>query len=222
MSTVVTEPVTVAELLEQLGNIPAHRVRLRPPPGQATEADVLAVHDREDRLFELVDGVLVEKATGYRESLIATILSQLLWNFLGHHPLGVVAGADGTLRLAPGLVRIPDVSFISWDRMPGRTVPRAAIPHLGPDLAVEILSASNTPAEMTRKVAEYFDAGARLVWIVDPEARTATVYTAPEQSSIVTEDGTLGGGDILPGFAAPLRALFTPLDEPSPARQPNS
>ncbi len=182
---------------------------------------MLAVNDHEDRLVELVNGVLVEKAMGYRESLIATILSQLLWNFLGQHPLGVVAGADGTLRLAPGLVRIPDVSFISWDRLPGRTVPRAAIPPLGPDLAVEVLSASNTPAEMRRKVAEYFDAGARLVWIIDPEARTATVYTAPQQSTIVTESGTLDGGDVLPRFAAPLRALFAPLDEPGPARQPS-
>jgi Uma2 family endonuclease len=220
MSTVFTEPLTVAELLEQLGNIPAHRVRLRPPPGQATEADVLAVHDRENRLCELVGGVLVEKAMGYRESLIATMLCHLLWDFLGRHPLGVVAGADGTLRLAPGLVRIPDVSFISWERMPGRMVPRAAIPHLGPDLAVEILSASNTPAEMARKVAEYFDAGARLVWIIDPETRTATVYAPPQQSTIVTEDDTLDGGDVLPGFAAPLRALFGPLDEPGSARRP--
>ena len=59
-------PLTMADLLEELGDIPPFRVRLRPPPGDATESDVLALHDKENRLFELVDGVLVEKASGMR------------------------------------------------------------------------------------------------------------------------------------------------------------
>ena len=69
-----------------------------------------------------------------------------------------------------GLVRIPDVAFTSWERLPGRRVPPEPIPELAPDLAVEVLSQSNTEAEMTRKRGEYFAAGVRLVWLVDPDA----------------------------------------------------
>lgn len=141
---------------------------------------MLALHDHEDRLYELVDGILVEKAMGFRESFLAMALAKFVGNFLDQNPLGIVAGAAGMLRLAPGLVRIPDVSFISWGRLPGRSVPRMPIPPLAPDLAVEVLSESNTAAEMTRKIGEYFAAGSRLVWIIDPEPRVVTVYTAPQ------------------------------------------
>ena len=116
--------VTVSELLYQLGDIPPERVRLQPTPGTATEADVVAVHDQEDRLCELVDGVLVEKTMGYYESYIAATLIRLIGNFVVEHDLGIVAGADGMMRLAPGLVRIPDVSFVSWEKLPGRRLPR--------------------------------------------------------------------------------------------------
>jgi Uma2 family endonuclease len=219
MSTVSEEPTTVAELLERLGNVPAHRVRMRPAPGQATEADVLALHDRGDRLCELVDGVLVEKAMGYSESLLAGFLIHCLWRFLDQRPLGLVAGADGMLRLTRGLVRIPDVSFISWERLPDRVVPRAPIPQLAPDLAVEILSASNTEAEMTRKIGEYFDAGSRLVWIIDPQLRTLIVYTAPGRSITLTETHTLDGGSVLPGFTLSLKEFFAKLDQSGPGTQ---
>jgi hypothetical protein len=73
MPSVLTA-VTVSELLHQLGDIPPERVRLQPPPGTATEADVVAVHNREERLCELIDGVLVEKTIGYYESYIAATL----------------------------------------------------------------------------------------------------------------------------------------------------
>jgi hypothetical protein len=72
MSSLLTA-VTVSDLLHQLGDIPPERVRLQPPPGTATEADVVAVHSREDRLCELVDGVLVEKTLGYYESYITVL-----------------------------------------------------------------------------------------------------------------------------------------------------
>src|SRR4030095_9545503 len=111
--------VTVSDLLYQLGDIPPERVRLQTPPRPATAAGVVAVHSREDRLCELVDGVLVEKTMGYYESYIAATLIRLLGNFVVAHDLGIVAGADGMMRLTPGLVRIPDVSFVSWEKLPG-------------------------------------------------------------------------------------------------------
>jgi Uma2 family endonuclease len=138
-------PETLGDLLEQLGGVAPHRVRLHPTPGKATERDVIRIHDRTNRLYELVDGVLVEKATGFPEAYLACELIKLVGAFVDQQDLGILVGADGALRLMPGLVRIPDVSFISWDRLPGRVVPRAPIPNLMPDVAMEVLSEGNTP-----------------------------------------------------------------------------
>ena len=222
MTTTLTAPPTrpvdtLAELVEQLGSIPLHRIRLQPPPGMATEADVLAVHRKEGRLCELVDRVLVEKAMSYRESCLAGAIVALLRAFVIPPNLGLVSAADGMMRLFPGLVRIPDVAFASWVRFPDRRVPREPIPSLVPDLAVEVLSSSNTPAEIARKFREYFAAAVRLVWIVDPEARTVAVFTSPDQpDGTLTEEQTLDGGDVLPGFNLPLRELFAELDRQGP------
>jgi Uma2 family endonuclease len=205
-------PETLAELVEQLGGIPLERILLRPYPGTATEKDVLEMERRENRLCELVDGVLVEKAMGFRESLLAIALAGFLRAFVRPRKLGVVAGADGTLRLAAGLVRIPDVSFVSWDRLPGRRVPSKPIPRLAPNLAVEVLSEGNTKKEMKRKVGEYFEAGVVLVWLVQPKDRTVTVYTAVDQFVVLDEKQTLEGGPVLPGFSLPLAELFAEMD----------
>ena len=213
---------TVGELLKRLGNIPPDRVRLRPTPGTATERDVIEVNGREDTLCELIDGVLVEKAMGFEEAGFATLLAGYFFVFLRAHDLGKALGADATVRLFPGMVRIPDVAFVSWDRYPkGRK--RVPIPDLAPDLAVEVLSKSNTKAEMRRKLADYFRAGVRLVWYVDPRARTVTVYTAPDRSVVLGEDQVLDGGDVLPGFALPIREWFAEADRQGPrGRRPRA
>jgi Uma2 family endonuclease len=207
---------TVADLLERLGQVPPERVRLRPAPGTATEQDVLDVEAREDRLCELVDGVLVEKAMGLYESVVAVVLIGILEEFLKRNDLGIVVGEAGMMRLAAGLVRIPDVAFISWDCLPGRKVPRRPIPDLAPDLAVEVLSESNTAKEMACKLREYFRAGARLVWYADPVARTVRVHTSPRRSALLGEADTLDGGDVLPGFALPVRDWFARADRSGP------
>lgn len=199
---------TVDDLLERLGGIAPGRVLLRPQPGQATEADLLRVLRKTDRLFELVDGTLVEKVMGYGEGGLAMDLVRLLGKFLDQHDLGDLVGPDATMRLMPHLVRIPDVSFISWDKLPGRQRPREAVPDLVPDLAVEVLSEGNTPAEMRRKLKEYFLAGVRLVWFIDPDRRTAEVFTSPDAGTVFTEEQTLDGGDVLPGLRLPVRDVF--------------
>src|SRR5262245_55769496 len=109
---------TLAELLDRLGGISPARVRTQPPLGQATVQDVIGIHARENRLCELVDGVLVEKIMGFRESLLAVALASCLRAFVMPRKLGLVTGADGMVQLFPGLVRIPDVAFVSWRCMP--------------------------------------------------------------------------------------------------------
>jgi Uma2 family endonuclease len=91
-------------------------------------------------------------------------------------------------------------------------MPTEAIPGLAPNLAVEVLSESNTPGEMARKRREYFAAGVQLVWLVDPRTRTVEVFTSPEQSVLLHADHTLGGGTVLPGFTLSVRELFAELD----------
>jgi Uma2 family endonuclease len=199
---------TLADLHQRLGGVPLERIRCQPPPGTAKEEDVLVRPNGEKRLFELVAGVLVEKPMGYYESLLAGVLIQLLRNFLDVPKLGIVLGADGTLRLMPGLVRLPDVAFVAWERFPDQKLPAEPIPDLVPDLAVEVLSRGNTEAEMKLKLGEYFSAGVRLVWYLDPEPRTVRVYTSPAEVRLLTEADTLDGGEVLPGFQLPIREWF--------------
>jgi Uma2 family endonuclease len=207
-----TEIRTLAELVERLGGVPLNRIRFRPYPGTATVQDVIDVERREGLLCELIDGVLVEKAMGYTESLLAVFLATQLSVFVIARNLGLVTGPDGTMELMPDLVRIPDVAFTNWDRLPGRRRPTAAVPPLAPNLAVEVLSRSNTPGEMAAKRQEYFAAGVECVWEVDPVNRTVDVYLSPTQSTTLTTTDTLDGGAVLPGFTLPLQDLFAELD----------
>ena len=219
MSTVLQEPDvdeahdSLAELVERLGDIPLNRIRLHPAPGTATEDDVIAALEApRKRICELIDGVLVEKAMGYRESVLASLFIELLNAWVRPRNLGLVSSPDGTMRLWAGRVRIPDVAFTSWDRMPGRKRPPKPIPELSPDLAVEVLSLSNTRREMQLKLEDYFAANVRLVWIVDPQTRTVKVYTGLTNMTLLAENDTLDGGDVLPGFSIPLAELFGELD----------
>jgi Uma2 family endonuclease len=213
MATVTAPPAAcrfrnVAELQQHLGGVPAERIRLQPAPGQATEEDVIRIHDHEGSICELIDGVLVEKAMATFEALVAGLLLTFINNHLADHDLGIALPPDGLLRLFPGRVRAPDVSFISWKRMPNSELPDEAIASLTPDLAVEVLSTTNTPAEIRMKIEEYFQAGSKLVWIVDPNARTVRVYTSPRRSVLLTEEDTLDGRKVLPGFSLPIREWF--------------
>jgi Uma2 family endonuclease len=208
MSTGTATGETLADLLERLGQIPLARIQLHPPPGTATEQDLLVPRTNRDRLCELVDGVLVEKAMGYYESRLAAVLIWLLETFVQAHRLGIVLGADATARLRPGLVRLPDVSFVSRRRLPNQRVPREPVPDLVPDLAVEVISAGNTPQEMERKLQEYFAAGVHMVWYVYPDSKTVRVYKAPDQYTVLHAHQRLEGDEVLPGFAIVIQDWF--------------
>jgi Uma2 family endonuclease len=204
--------LTLSELLAHLGDIPARRVRTDPPPGTATEEDLLSVLNQEGRPTELIDGILVEKPMAAFESGLAGFLIGLLMNVVRPGNLGMVTGERGPFRLRTGLVREPDVAFISRARMRARMNVSDKVAPLGPDLAVEVLSEGNTDDEMARKRREYFAAGTRLVWIVNPPARTVEVFTAPEAKTTLREGDTLTGGEVLPGFTLAVSELFAEWD----------
>ena len=207
--------ITLADLVENLGHIPLGRIRLHPPPGTACEADLSVLTQRPGKVHcELVEGVLVEKAMGFRESGLASFLIGMFTEFVLAKNLGIVTGEAGTVRLYPGLVRIPDVAFTSWARLPGRRYPKDPVPDVVPDFVVEVLSAGNTPKEMDRKRREYFWAGVALVWIIDAEQRTISVFTsaAPDQAEVRTGADTIDGGTVLPGFTVQVGGRFAELD----------
>jgi Uma2 family endonuclease len=202
---------TLADLMERIGNVPLARVRMQPSLGGAVEQDVLAAAE-SGRLCELVEGVLVEKATGFSESVLAAYLIEMLNGFVRATNLGPVTAPDGTYRLFPGLVRIPEAAFTSWDHIPNRRRPTAAIPQFAPDLAVEVLSASNTSDEMARKRRDHFAAGVRLVWIADPENRTVDIYSSVSEYARLGEGDEITGAPILPGFTLKVSEWFAELD----------
>jgi Uma2 family endonuclease len=175
----------------------------------ATEEDTLRLHEREGPICEVIDGILVEKVISSYESVLALLIAQWLNEFLEKHPLGVALGADGMLRILPKRTRVPDISFIRWERFPKRKLPRDRVFAVVPDLAIEILSPGNTAAEMDLKLKDYFRAGVRLVWLIDPERRAAKVYTSLDGFTEIKESGTLDGGEVLPGFRVKLKELFS-------------
>ncbi len=213
---------TLQDLVDRLGGIPLSRILAEPAPGTATEEDLLRVNSSKMHICELADGVLVEKAMGLRESLLAVALVTLLREFIKPRRLGLITGEGGTIKLWTGLVRIPDVAFIPWRRIPGGRVPDEPMPKVAPELAIEVLSKGNTKAEMTRKRAEYFKAGVDFVWEVDPKKRSIRVFERGRQRPVLYDHSqTIEPGKTLKGFRLVLADLFAELDEVE-ARLPES
>ena len=203
---------TMAERIAELGGIAAQRIRLEPAPGTATVEDLVHYNEAHSPPCELIDGTLVEKAVGYKSSLVAMTIGRILGNFVVPRKLGVISGADGMFRLIPGTTRGPDVAFTSAARLPGGRIPSEAYPPIAPDLVVEVFSPGNTKAEMSRKRIEYFHSGVKLVWIVDCDDRSVAVYTSPSTVTELKETQTIEGGEILPDFTAPVADFFSDLD----------
>ena len=172
----------------------------------------------DDVRAELVDGVMlmVPLASG-AHGWMATEISYAIRAWIGDRPLGRVfdSSTGFILRRDPDVLRAPDVAFVSADRL--RELPPRGFLELAPDLAVEILSPSNGYVAMSRKIADYLRAGVRLVWVLDPETRTAAVYDGGERAlpRWLEPHEALDGGAVLPGFTVPLARCFAglaPLD----------
>lgn len=210
-----TKLETFGDVARRLGGIPPERIIWLPRP--ATEADCVHYCERYGPA-ELIDGFLVEKAMGYRESLLAMLVVRHLANFVLPRKLGLVGGPDAIMRVDVEQLRLPDVSFVTWERLLAADAHNLKVAPFGPDLAVEVLSESNTRAEIDQKRREFFAAGTRLVWVIDRKTRTAEVYSdpaRPDLMALVRDADALDGGAVLPGFALPLAELFADLDPPA-------
>ena len=157
---------------------------------------------------ELVRGVLVvREPAGYQHGDVAMRLAAAIFTHVQARGLGRVFAAETGFTLArkPDTVRAPDVAFISTARLPDP--PPRGFAELAPDLAVEVLSPDDRPGEVLAKVADWLNAGARLVWVVDPVRVLARVYRADGSESMLDETDALRGEDLLPGFEYPLSAI---------------
>ncbi len=161
---------------------------------------------------ELIRGeVVTMPAPGFSHGIVQVNIATLLKVFAKQHKLGRVTVGSGTItEHGPDSVRGPDVAFWSYERLPQKQVPEV-YPDVAADLCVEVKSPSTTTTKTTLKVREYFKSGVRLVWVVDPEERTVTVYRKPGRGEVFWEDDTITGEDVLPGFSCPVAEFFSEL-----------
>lgn len=157
------------------------------------------------RIFELIDGEIVEKIPSFTPSRIAAGLLFLIQSYLARQPLGFVTGADGGYRMPGGQIFIPDVGFILKVRLPEIPEREVLIP---PDLAIEVKSPTDKRRDMRRKAEAYLDAGTQLVWLVFPEDQVVEVYRQEVDVITIGREGVLRGDDLLPGFEISVETIF--------------
>jgi Uma2 family endonuclease len=178
--------------------------------GTTAPSSQLTLAIPDDVLYEVVDGKIVEKTVGATEVEIANILNEYLRMFARTHRLGrALMEMIFRIDVTKDLQRRPDVAFVSHARWPyNRRVPNVAVWDMVPDLAVEVVSPSNTAFEVQRKIHEYFDAGVSQVWIVYPPQREVYVFASTNRIEVLQRGQDLDGGNLLPGFRLSVAALF--------------
>jgi Uma2 family endonuclease len=174
-----------------------------------TEAELMSLPDVGGK-YELVEGELVVVAAGLEHEDLVADLTSALRRFARKHGLGRAWASNLGYWMKNGNLRCPDVSFVAKDRLKSMTRDPKGFLYGAPDLAVEILSPSNTVNAMKKKALEYFENGSRLVWIVDPEDRTITVLRP--NGTETTKTDTLTGEDVIPGLSLTLSELFEDLE----------
>jgi Uma2 family endonuclease len=165
--------------------------------------------------YEIIEGELQERIMSSLSSRIALTIGILLgiWSKSGHP--GSLMGSDGGYRIfpwAPDDVRMPDISFIHAGRV--ARFPTRGWLEVPPDLAVEVVSPTDSASTVQLKAYDYIRAGVPLVWVVFPESRTVEVRRAGSSNiEVLGEEDTLNGGDVLPGFSVAVSELFPAEEE---------
>lgn len=162
----------------------------------------------DERRGELIRGVIQPVTpVGKPHWRITGLLDRRVGVFVEAHGLGEIGPEAGFILFRnPDTILGPDLAFVRADRLP--PLSEEGFFEGPPDLAIEVLSPSNTPVQIADKVALYLEAGTRLVWVVDPPQRTVTVHAPGLTPRTLRVGDTLDGGDVLPGFALPLAELF--------------
>lgn len=172
--------------------------------------DELERHGGPEGRWELIDGELVEMSpAGEDHGAYGVAVSGYLFGYVISHRLGRVFGPDTGFVTSddPPTVRVPDVAFVRADRLAADR-DQSRFLRVAPDLAVEIISPSESGSEVLAKAMMWLAAGVKLLWLVDPATRTVTVFAAGQAPWVLTEEDSLDGGDVVPGFKLPVRDIF--------------
>jgi len=172
-------------------------------PTHAITDEELLRRPRDGTKCELVDGELRVSPAGWLHERIVMRLARRMASFVEAGNLGDVLGSNALYGMPSGNKRSPDVSFVAAGRL-DKSCPGEPFPRLAPDLAVEVLSPDDSAPYVLDKVGEYLQSGVKLIWVIDPEARSATVYRSPGDVHHVGADDVLSGEEVIPGFGCRL------------------
>ncbi len=159
---------------------------------------------------ELIQGELVMMSpAGFNHGRFALRIGTALDNFVTPRRLGIVVTAEAGFRIAhdPDTVRAPDVGFVRTERIPSGGV--KGFFQGPPDIAVEVVSPNDRASEVMAKAQDWLQAGCLLVWVVDPETRTVSVYRSRSEIAVLNDADALTGGDVLPGFSVAVKEIFS-------------
>ena len=162
--------------------------------------------------YELVDGKPVDMDGSFRRGRIVSKLGSLILAYVENAGLPLDAGIATGFQMSPHTMRFPDVHVTDWARMAAYDEDTDVFPRFAPDVAIEVVSSSNTTPALARKTAEYFANGARAVWIADPGPRTVAVRRPGMPDQIYQVDDMLYGDPEIPGFACRVSEIFAVLD----------
>jgi len=176
--------------------ITAEEFRRMPEPGDGSKQ-------------ELVRGEIVTMPPpGFQHGVCQYRVARVLGEYVDAQQLGRITVESGVVtHREPDTIRGPDVAFWSAERLPFDQTPEG-YPDVAADLAVEIISPNDLHHHVQEKVLEYLGRGVRMVWLVDPETRTVTVYRSRQEVRILQQEDTLSGEDVVPGFGCSVADLF--------------
>ena len=177
-----------------------------------TVAEFGAMAEDPGHRYELVDGELVDMDGAPRHGRLTLWIGGLFMSHIAEAGLALDVGVATGFQLAPFTLRFPDVHVTSWARMAAYDEAAGGFPAFAPDVAVEVVSPSNTPEELRRKTMEYFANGTRAVWVVDPETRSVVIRRPGLPEQVLRGDDMLSGDPEIPGFACAVSDIFVVLD----------
>ena len=160
--------------------------------------------------YELVKGIIRRMPpAGFEHGILSSKIGSNLDKHIKKYRLGYVCSAGTGFKISqnPDTVRAPDAAFVCQAAIDKQGIPKGYWEG-APDLAVEIISPSDTYTEVDEKVDEWLIAGCAMVWVVNPRRETVEVYRSPEDITVLRGDDILDGGDVIEGFQCPVRDLF--------------
>ena len=177
-----------------------------------TVAEFWAMPEDPGHRYELVDGELVDMDGAPRHGRVTLSMGRLMDDHVANAGLPFDVGVGTGFQMNPHTLRFPDVHVTSWERMAKYDEAAGGWPHFAPDVAIEVVSPSNTPSELARKTEEYFANGTQAVWIADPGPRTVAIRRPGQPERISGSDDMLYGDPEIPGFACAVADIFAVLD----------